>query len=67
MRTKRTKFTDSFIRSLTAEDKPYAVSDEGCKGLLIRVGAHGTKTFALAYHSPVRARPHISPSAASRT
>ena len=52
----RTKFTDTFIRSLKATGKPYAVSDTSCKGLLVRVSAQGSKAFALAFHSPVRGK-----------
>jgi integrase len=45
------KFTDSFIRSLKATGKPYSHGDTEHKGLMIRVSATGTRTFALAYHS----------------
>jgi Arm DNA-binding domain len=45
------KFTDSFIKSLKATGKPYSHGDTEHKGLLVRVSATGTKTFALAYHS----------------
>src|SRR4051812_26653641 len=45
------KFTDSFIKSLKATGKPYSHGDTEHKGLMVRVSATGTKTFALAYHS----------------
>ena len=47
------KFTDSFIRSLKATGKPYSHGDTEHRGMMIRVSATGTKTFALAYHSKV--------------
>src|ERR1041384_7125710 len=49
----KTKFTDIFIKGLKVTGKPYSHSDTGHRGLLIRVSATGTKTFALAYHSKV--------------
>src|SRR4051812_4125479 len=45
------KFTDSFIRSLKATGTAYSHGDTEHRGLMIRVSATGTKTFALAYHS----------------
>src|SRR5215210_7467427 len=45
------KFTDSFIRSLKGTGKPYSHGDTEHRGLMVRVSATGTKTFALAYHS----------------
>src|SRR4051794_496383 len=45
------KFTDSFIKSLKATGKPYSHGDTEHKGLMVRVSATGTKTFALAYHA----------------
>src|SRR3954468_5583576 len=45
------KFTASFIRSLKPTGKPYSHGDTEHRGLMIRVSATGTKTFALAYHS----------------
>ena len=45
------KFTDSIIKSLKATGKPYSHGDTEHRGLMIRVSATGTKTFALAYHS----------------
>src|SRR5688572_28862765 len=45
------KFTDSIIRALKATGKPYSHGDTEHKGLMIRVSATGTKSFALAYHS----------------
>jgi integrase len=49
--TMKIKFTDSFIKSLKATGKPYSHGDTEHKGLMVRVSATGTKTFALAYHS----------------
>ncbi len=45
------KFIDSFIRSLKATGKPYSHGDTEHRGLMVRVSATGSKTFALAYHS----------------
>jgi len=52
----KAKFTDAFIRSLKPTGKLYAVGDESCKGLIVRVSAQGAKSIALAYHSPVRGK-----------
>ena len=45
------KFTDSFIKALKATGEPYSHGDTEHRGLMVRVSATGTKTFALAYHS----------------
>ena len=45
------KFTDSSIKALKATGQPYSRGDTGHRGLLVRVSATGTKTFALAYRS----------------
>ena len=37
--------TDTFIKNLKPQDKPYEVSDRGCKGLRLRVTAAGGKIF----------------------
>lgn len=47
------KFTDTFIKSLRTTGKPYSHGDTEHRGLMVRVSATGTKTFALAYHSKV--------------
>ena len=47
----KAKFTDSFIRALKATGKPYSHGDTEHRGLMIRVGATGGKTFAMAYHA----------------
>lgn len=50
MKTK-IKFTDSVIKALKPTGKPYSHGDTEHRGLMVRVSATGTKTFALAYHS----------------
>ncbi|UPT98876.1 integrase family protein [Bradyrhizobium barranii subsp. apii] len=45
------KFTDTFIRALKATGKAYSHGDTEHRGLMIRVGATGGKTFAMAYHA----------------
>lgn len=55
-KTRRAKLTDTYIRSLKPETKPYEVRDVGCKGLLLRISVKGAKSFALAYHSKVQHR-----------
>jgi hypothetical protein len=47
----KTKFTDSYIKSLKATGKAYSHGDSEHRGLMIRVSATGAKSFALAYHS----------------
>jgi hypothetical protein len=56
MKTKKIKFTDPVIKGLKATGKPYSHGDTEHKGLMIRVSATGTKTFALAYHSKANQR-----------
>jgi integrase len=45
------KFTDPVVRGLKNTGKAYSHGDTEHKGLMVRVSATGTKTFALAYHS----------------
>ncbi|NOQ80837.1 MAG: DUF4102 domain-containing protein, partial [Gammaproteobacteria bacterium] len=37
--------TDTFIKNLKPQDKPYNISDRGCKGLRLNVSKAGAKTF----------------------
>ena len=39
------KFTKSFIENLEIKKKMYTVSDDGCRGLSVRVLPTGTKTY----------------------
>lgn len=45
------KFTDPVIKGLKATGKSYSLGDTEHKGLMVRVSAAGSKTFALSYHS----------------
>lgn len=38
-------FTSTFLTKLKAQDKPYEISDPGCKGLRIKVSTAGSKIF----------------------
>ncbi len=44
--------TDAFIKHLTTQDKRYDVADKVSKGLRIRVGTTGKKTFVWFYSDP---------------
>jgi hypothetical protein len=47
----KAKLTDRAIQSYKPRDKQYAIGDDACPGLCIRVTPGGIKTFAFAYRN----------------
>ena len=47
----KAKLTDKAIQSYKPRAKPYAIGDQGCQGLCIRITPNGIKTFAFAYRN----------------
>jgi len=50
----KTKFTDSFIKSLPAPDKQTEIFDASLEKFGLRLYPSGTKTFFIAYHSAIK-------------
>lgn len=44
--SRKVKLTDIFVRNVKGTGKRQTISDDGCRGLALRIGAKGTKTWA---------------------
>ena len=53
----KVRFTVKWLDGLKATGEPYAIGDATCKGLRIKVSAHGVKVFYFSYRSRVTGKP----------
>jgi integrase len=53
----KVKFTDKWLQGLEGVGAAYAIGDAECKGLRIKVSAHGVRVFFYSYRSRVTGKP----------